>query len=106
MLITVPPGEMPAPDDRPGFARRLLAATPGIKEIRIVRSEPMRIGGQPGHEVVAEARNAATGTEMSLVQWIRFGPGRYLHMYGAGPRDGWGPMFTRMRTVRDGIDPK
>src|SRR5205807_2190356 len=41
VLISIPPGEPPAPADRASFARRLLAATPGIKEIRIVRAEPM-----------------------------------------------------------------
>src|SRR5207302_6458544 len=71
VLISIPPGEPPAPADRASFARRLLAATPGIKEIRIVRAEPMRIGGLPGQELIAEARNATSNAEVSLVQWIR-----------------------------------
>ena len=106
VLIAIPPVEAPQPDERQGFARRLLAATPGVREIRIVRSEPLRIGGQPGHEVVAEAKDESSGIAVTMVQWMRFGPGRFLHIFGLARTDAWPSVFTRMRAIRDGIEPK
>jgi hypothetical protein len=106
VLIAIPPVTVPQPDDREAFARRLLAATPGVKEIRIVRSEPMRIGGQPGHQVIAEAKDDPSTTPVTMVQWLRFGPGRFFHIFGLARTEAWQSVFMRMRTVRDGIEPK
>ena len=89
---------------RESFARRLLTANPGIKEIRILRSEPLGIGGQPGHEIVAEAKDEASDAAVTLVQWIRFGPGRVLHIFGVARTDAWPITFARMRAVRDGVE--
>jgi len=107
MLIAIPPVSAPQqPEEREGFARRLLAATPGVKEIKIVRSEPLRIGGQPGHQIIAEAKDDPSATPITMVQWLRFGPGRFLHIFGLARTDVWQGVFTRMRTLRDGIEPK
>jgi hypothetical protein len=106
MLIAIPPMAAPPPEDREGFSRRLLAATPGVKDIRVVRSEPQRIGGQPGHEVIAEAKDEASETPVTMVQWLRFGPGRFLHIFGLARTETWPGVFTRMRAIRDGIEPK
>jgi hypothetical protein len=106
VLIAIPPVTVPQPDEREAFARRLLAATPGVKEIRLVRSEPMRIGGQPGHQLIAEAKDDPSGTPVTMVQWLRFGPGRFLHVFGLARTEVWQSVFMRMRTVRDGIEPK
>jgi hypothetical protein len=106
VLIAIPPVAVPQPDEREGFARRLLAATPGVKDIRILRSEPLRIGGQSGHEVIAEAKDDPSGTSVTMVQWMRFGPGRFLHIFGLARTDAWSSVFTRMRALRDGIEPK
>lgn len=106
MLIAIPPVGAPQPDDREGFARRLMAATPGVKEIRVVRSEALRIGGQPGHQLIAEAKDDPSGTAVTMVQWLRFGPGRFLHIFGLARTEVWPDVFTRMRSLRDGIEPK
>ena len=106
MLIAIPPVTVPQPEEREGFARRLLSATPGVKEIRIVRSEPLRIGGQPGHQVIAEAKDDPTATPVTMVQWLRFGPGRFLHIFGLARTEAWQSVFMRMRTLRDSIEPK
>jgi hypothetical protein len=106
VLIAIPPVPAPQPEEREGFARRLLAATPGVKEIRIVRSESMRIGGQPGHQVIAEAKDDPSATPVTMVQWLRFGPGRFLHIFGLARTEVWQSVFTRMRALRDGIEPK
>jgi len=78
----------------------------GVKEIRIVRSEPLRIGGQPGHQVIAEAKDDPSATPVTMVQWLRFGPGRFLHVFGLARTEAWQSVFMRMRTLRDGIEPK
>jgi hypothetical protein len=106
VLIAIPPVTAPQPDEREGFARRLMAATPGVKEIRIVRSEPLRIGGQPGHQLIAEAKDDPSATPVTMVQWLRFGPGRFLHVFGLARTEVWQGVFMRMRTIRDGIEPK
>jgi len=106
VLIAIPPVAAPQPDDREGFARRLMAATPGVKDIRVVRSEPLRIGGQPGHQLIAEAKDDPSATPVTMVQWLRFGPGRFLHIFGLARTEVWQSEFMRMRTLRDGIEPK
>ena len=92
--------------DRPQFARDAMSGLPPFKELRIINSEPMRIGGQPGHEVRAQAKDAQTGTEIEIVQWVRFGTGAYLRIVGFGPKDKWPDLFTRFRAVRDGLEPR
>jgi hypothetical protein len=106
VLIAIPPVQAPQPDEREGFARRLMAATPGVKEIRVVRSEPLRIGGQPGHQLIAEAKDDPSTTPITMVQWLRFGPGRFMHIFGLARTEVWQSVFTRMRALRDGIEPK
>jgi hypothetical protein len=106
VLIAIPPVTVPQPEEREGFARRLMAATPGVKEIRIVRSEPLRISGQPGHQLIAEAKDDPSATPVTMVQWLRFGPGRFLRVFGLARTEVWQSVFMRMRTIRDGIEPK
>jgi hypothetical protein len=106
VLIAIPPIPAPQPNEREGFARRLLASTPGVKEIRVVRSEPLRIGGQPGHQLIAEARDDPSTTPVTMVQWLRFGPGRFMHIFGLARTEVWQSVFMRMRTLCDGIEPK
>jgi hypothetical protein len=96
------PGAQASERDR--FARGLLADTPGIKEIRLVRSEPLRIGGQQGHEIVAEAKDIKTSSDVMVAQWLRFGGTGHLRVLGLARKDGWGETFARLRAVRDGID--
>ena len=96
----------PQPAERDGFARRLLGEIPGLKEVRVTRSEPMRVAGQQGHEVLIEAKDAKTDKEVNAVQWLRFGSGTLLRVIGVARKDGWPDTFRRFREVRDGIGPK
>ena len=50
--------------------------------LRINSSEPLRIGGQQGHQIMARGRDGATGDEVTIVQWLRFGGSAYLHLVG------------------------
>jgi hypothetical protein len=105
LVIAASPGG-PDTRDRDQFARDAVRAFPALKDMRIVGSEPMRIGGQPGHEVRAQAKDAQTGADIEIVQWLRFGTGAYLRILGFAPRDKWADTFMRFRTVRDGLEPR
>jgi hypothetical protein len=103
VLIGLAPGEMPKPDERDTFARRAFSSIPGIKEIRILRAEPLRINNQPGYEILAEAKDSS-GTDITTVQWLRFGAGGYLQMFAIARRGVWADLFPRLRAIRDGIE--
>jgi hypothetical protein len=94
------------PRERDRFARGVLAETPGVKELRLTRSETLRIGGQQGHEILADAKDVKTGTDVVVAQWLRFGTNGHLRMTGMARKDQWTPLYPRMRTIRDGLDPR
>jgi len=77
-----------------------------MKDVRISNSESMRIGGQAGHEIRAVGKDAQTGAEVEIVQWLRFGTGAYLRILGLAPKESWPAAFTRFRAVRDGLEPR
>ena len=104
LLIGIAAGEAPKPEDRDAFARRLFSAAPGIKDIRITRAESLRIGQMPGYEIVAEAKDAKSGIDVTTVQWVRFGGSGHLQMFAIARRAAWNDVFTRLRTIRDGIE--
>lgn len=104
-MITPRAVEPPAPDERDRFAQRTMAGFLQRPNVRIVNSEQMRIGGAPGHQIVAIGQDERGGNELVMVQWLRFGPG-VVQMFGIARRDKWDDTFTRMRTVRDGFGPK
>ena len=89
---------------RDDFAREIFRGIPNIKDVHITASESLRIGGQQGHEIMASAKDPATGADLSLVQWLRFGGGAYLHLAGMAPTPAWTQAYARFRLVRDGIE--
>jgi hypothetical protein len=104
LLIGVAAGAQPKPEERDNFARRVLSSAPGITDIKILRAEPQRIGQAQGYEIVAEAKDAKSGTEVNTVMWLRFGQTGYLQMFAIARRTAWNDVFPRLRTIRDGID--
>jgi hypothetical protein len=106
IVVAVGPGGPAQADDRGEFARQAMSAVPGFKEMRITFAEPMRLGGQQGYEIRADAKNAKTDEPVALVQWLRFGSGGFLRMVGIAPKDGWGEAFPRFRAIRDGVTPR
>jgi hypothetical protein len=94
----------PAPAEREGFARRLLAETAGFDQFRVVQSGPMHFGAQQGHELIAEGKDPKNGVELTFAQWLRFGASGYMRMLGIARRDVWAEAFPRMRALRDGIE--
>jgi hypothetical protein len=97
---------VPAPAERESFARRMLAATIGFDQFRVVQSGPMHFGAQQGHELIAEGKDPKNGVELTFAQWLRFGSPGYMRMLGIARRDVWAEAFPRMRALRDGIEPK
>jgi hypothetical protein len=104
VVIGLAGGEMPKPEDRDTFARRVFSSVPGIKEVKILRAEPLRISNQAGYEILAEAKDASSGTEITTVQWLRFGGGGYIQMFAIARRSVWAELFPRLRAIRDGIE--
>jgi hypothetical protein len=97
----------PAEDtDRDNFARVTFDQISGIKDVQIQDAEPLRIGSQPGYETLAKAKDGQNSSDIMVVQWLRFGSGGYMQMIGIARPDDWSDTFTRMRTVRDSVDPK
>ena len=94
--------EPPQPAERERFAQRMMAAFLNRPSVRMVNSEPLRIGGTPGHQIVALTTDERTGDELAMVQWLRFGPG-VVQMFGVARRDKWEEVLPRMRAVRDGF---
>ncbi|HLN09845.1 MAG TPA: hypothetical protein VK281_12950 [Xanthobacteraceae bacterium] len=106
LIITVIPGIPEQGADRSIFARQALAPVPGVKDLHIERMEPMRIGGQPGHEMVLSAKQAGTDTELTVIQWLRFGSANSVRLLAIARKDDWLKMFPRFRLVRDGLEPR
>jgi hypothetical protein len=106
LLVAAVPGGPTEPDDRANFARSSFNEISGIRNVHVTMSEPLRIGGQPGYQTMAEARDARSGTDVMVVQWLRFGSGGFLQMIGVARAETWTHVLARLRTVRDSIEPK
>jgi hypothetical protein len=104
MIIGVAPGQAPKPEERDAFARRIFNTAPGIKEVKIIRAEPLRMGQTNGYEIVAEAKDFGSNVEVTTVQWLRFGSTGYIQMLGIARRASWNDAFTKMRAIRDGVE--
>lgn len=104
MLIAAARGGPGPNDSRDTFAFRALSGVPNLKEVRVVSSEPLRMGGRQGHQMIAEGKHGDTGADIKLIQWLRFGTSGYLQIVGVSSRDNWDTAYPRFRQVRDGID--
>lgn len=106
IVAAVAPGGPGQADDRDAFARRVFAGATDVKDVRITGSEPLRIGGHHGHQIMAVGKDARTASDVTIVQWLRFGGGGYLQLVGVARNDGWKEALTRFRAVRDSIEPR
>jgi hypothetical protein len=52
---------------------------------------------------LAKAKDAGSGADVMVVQWLRFGSGGFLRMIGIARADAWTEMFARLRAVRDSV---
>jgi hypothetical protein len=106
IFVAVGPGGPAQTAERDGFARDVFATIPNIKDVHITTSEALRIGGQQGHQVLADARDGSGGTALTVVQWLRFGGSAYMQMVGIARVEAWKDAYPRFRAVRDGIEPR
>jgi hypothetical protein len=106
LIVAVLPGEPTGAGDRNDLAREIFRGIPNLKDVHITNAESLRIGGQQGHEIMATAKDAASGTDLTVVQWLRFGGGAYLQLVGIAPTSAWTQAYGRFRSVRDGIEPR
>jgi hypothetical protein len=104
IMVAVAPGGPEQGADRAAFARDAFGNLPNVKDIRLDSSEPLRLGGQQGHQIMAQGKDAATGADVKIVQWLRFGGGAYFQMIGVSRSDVWTQAYARFRQVRDGVD--
>ncbi|GAB4070119.1 hypothetical protein KHC28_08530 [Ancylobacter sonchi] len=99
------PGEIDE-NERESLAKRAIASVPGVRDLRVERGGPLRIGGQQGIEIVANAADQQTGKPMKVVQWLRFGRANYIRMVGVLPADDFTRDFDSLRALRDGLEPR
>jgi hypothetical protein len=106
MIIGIIGATPPEANDRARFAQQAATNIPGVRDARITMAEPIRIGGMPGYETRIDATSGRDNTQVTVVQWIRFGVATSMRIVGSAPRDQWPAAFPRFRAVRDGIEPK
>jgi hypothetical protein len=104
LFVSVAPGGPTQAADREAFAREIFAAVPNVRDVRLTSSEPLRIGGQPGHQILAEGKDLSGTTNVTVVQWLRFGGGGYMQFIGMARSEAWPDAYPRFRAVRDGIE--
>ena len=95
--------EPPPPAERDLYARRALMAFLNRPDLRIVSSESIRLSGAQAHEIVVESEDRQTKEPLMMVQWLRFGSGGMLQMFGMARKDQWADALPRMRALRDGF---
>ncbi len=105
ILVAVGPGGPSQTANRDSFARDVFATTPNLKDVRITTSEPLRMSGQHGHQIIADAKGPG-GDALTIVQWLRFGGSGYLQLTGVARAEAWKDAYPRFRMVRDGIEPR
>ena len=106
LLIAAVPGGPSEFDEHANFARLAFNEIGGIRDVHVTMAEPLRIGGQSGYQTMAEAKDARSGADVMVVQWLRFGSGGYLQMVGIARADTWTSVLARLRTVRDSVETK
>ncbi len=106
MLVGVKVGAVPKREERDKFARDVFSGAPGLKDVKVTRAEPLRIGQADGYEIMADAKETESGVDVSVVQWLRFGENGHLQMLGVVRKEKWAEVYPKLRAIRDGIDQK
>ncbi len=104
--IVAAPGGSNDKEARANVARAAFASIGGLKDVQITMAEPVRLDHQDGFETVAHAKDANTGADLMVVQWLRFGHGSFLQMVGISRAAIWEDELSRLRTMRASIEMK
>jgi hypothetical protein len=105
-MVATRAAEPPPVAERERFAQRVFMTFAGRPDLRIVSSEPIKIGNAAGHELVVESKDDRTGDPLTSVQWLLFGSSGFVQMFGIARKDQWGDVLPRMRALRDGFERK
>jgi hypothetical protein len=105
MFVGAAPGAPSIGEDRGVYAQRLFSGIANLKEVRILSAEPLRLSGTVGYQIMANAKDAQTGVDLTLVQWLRFGNSTHVEMIGTAKTDDWSSAYPRFRAVRDSFGP-
>jgi hypothetical protein len=103
LVVSAAPGGPTENVQREVFARNLFAGIPGFKDMQVVSSDVIRLSGVQTYQLMAEGKDARTGADVKLVQWLRFGNGAFVRFLGIARNDTWSDAFPRFRTVRDSL---
>lgn len=103
LIVAAVPGGPAAGQAQSDFARFAFSTIGGLKDIQYTMSEPVRLDQREGFETVAHAKDATTGSDLMVVQWLRFGTNGFLQMVGISRAPVWDRELSRLRTVRDSI---
>lgn len=102
-IVAAGPGDI-REEERESVAKRAISSVPGVKELRVERGGPLRIGGQAGFELIGKGLDVKTDKPLKVAQWLRFGRTSYLRMVGVAPEESFDADFTAMRGLRDSIE--
>jgi hypothetical protein len=94
----------PAGEQRERFARMALNSNEVLKEIRVERADSFRLKGQDWHEIVARAKDQASGEDVVVMQTIRFEPDRYVRLVGLARAEKREQVLPRFRTMIDSVE--
>jgi hypothetical protein len=92
----------PPATEHQNFARSAFAQFTG-RTTRVVSEEAIRIGGDPGYQIIGESKDERTGDDLMAVVWMRFGLTGYAQMAGFVRKERWDEILPRMRAIRDGF---
>ena len=106
LVVAAAPGGPAELAQRDNFARTLFGGTGSFKEVRIISTDIIRLNAMQTHQILAEGKDAKTGADIKIVQWVRFGNGAFLRFLGVANNDAWSEAFTKFRAVRDGVATK
>jgi hypothetical protein len=104
LIVGIAGGQEIKAEDRDKFARQFFTSAPGVKDVKITRAEPLRIGQMQGHEIMADANEVFGDAELTMVQWLRFGQTGHMQMLAIVKRSAWSETFPKLRQIRDGIE--
>jgi hypothetical protein len=103
LAVSLQPPPVPS-ERRNEFARAALNSNQLLKDIAYERSESFRFKGQDWHEIVARAKDAASGQPIVVMQTIRFEPDRYVRMVGLVRADERQQVLPRFRAMIDSVE--
>lgn len=98
--------QVPVPDQREAFARAVLVTNTFLSDAVLERSQSFRQNGADWHEIVATAKDTRSGTQVVVLQTIRFSGDHYLRMVGIVRSDQRDDVMPRMRRIVDAVMPK